>query len=132
MGKIKNIMYSKNTNSVVDSNSCYRDVLEEMNKKKLGAVSIVDGENKLIGIITDGDVRRTLLKTQVPLPELFLKKAIDLMIKNPKTISPEATFEDCLNLLEKYSFWVVPVVDENNTLLGMVHMHTLLKAMQNE
>lgn len=132
MGKVKNIMHSENANSVLDSNSCYRNVLEEMNKKKLGAVSIVDGENKLIGIITDGDVRRTLLKTQVPLPELFLKKATDLMIKSPKTISPEATFVDCLNLLEKYSFWVVPVVDEGTTLLGMVHMHTLLKAMQNE
>ena len=129
MTKIKDVMHTGDPNAVVGESSCFRDILEEMNAKRLGAVSVVDDKHRLVGLITDGDVRRLLLKTQDPLPELFMRNVTRIMGRDPKTISPEANLEECLKVLEKYSFWVVPVVDENKVLLGMVHMHPLLKAM---
>ena len=131
MGKVKEIMYAGNDNPVADKEGCFRDVLEIMDSKHLGAVSIVDGET-LIGIITDGDVRRLLLKTQDTLPDVFMKNVRAIMIKNPKTIRPNATFQECLEKLEKYSFWVLPVTDDKNRLLGIAHLHALLKAMIEE
>ena len=129
MTKIKDVMHTGDPNAVVGESSCFRDILEEMNAKRLGAVSVVDDKHRLVGLITDGDVRRLLLKTQDPLPELFMRNVTRIMGRDPKTISPEANLEECLKVLEKYSFWVVPVVDENKVLLGMVHMHPLLKAI---
>jgi arabinose-5-phosphate isomerase len=129
MQKVSDIMQVGSVNPVVDEKSCFREVLEVMNEKKMGVVNIVDGESRLIGIITDGDVKRLLLKTQDTLPELFIKNIVNIMIKNPKTIHPDASPEECLALLEKYEFWVVPVVDQDCKLLGMVHLHKLLKSM---
>jgi len=129
MDRVKDVMHTGNMNAVVAENSCYRDILEEMDSKRLGAVSVVDDQNKLVGLVTDGDVRRLLLKTQDSLPELFLKNVTMLMGREPKTIHPDADLDECLQILEKHNFWVVPVVDEHKVLLGMVHMHSLLKAM---
>ena len=124
-----NIVMETKNNAIVERNTCFRDVLEEMNAKRLGAVNVVD-EGRLVGIITDGDVRRLILKTQDMLPDLFLVNAGDLMITDPKTISPDSSLEDCLEILKKYRFWVLPVVEKDGSLLGMVHMHTLLRAME--
>ncbi|MEW6219288.1 MAG: CBS domain-containing protein [Thermodesulfobacteriota bacterium] len=129
MHNVGQIMHSGGRNSVVPDSSCFRDMLEEMNAKRLGAVSIVDGQGRLLGLITDGDVRRLLLKTQVPLPELFMKNVKNIMTPNPKTISADASLHEALLLLERHGFWVIPVVDRDHVLVGMLHMHALLKAM---
>ncbi len=126
--KISDIMYTGEKNAVVPVTGCFRDVLEELNRKKLGAVCVVDGE-KLVGLVTDGDIRRLLLSTQKPLPHLFVTPAVSVVTAHPKTIGPEATLEEALEVLEKNQFWVLPVVDENNMLLGLLHLHRLLKAM---
>lgn len=128
MSKVSDIMHTGEENPIVEKSSCFREVLEEMNPKRLGAVSVVDN-GKLVGIITDGDVRRLILKTQLSLPNLFLVDAEKIMTTNPKTISPGSTLEECLEKIEKHKFWVLPVVDKDSNLLGMVHMHTLLRAM---
>lgn len=126
MRKVKEIMYTGNDNPTADKNCCFRDILEIMNSKKLGVVCIVDA-GKLIGIVTDGDVRRLILKTQDTLPELFMKNIESIMNKNPKTVLPDTSFEDCLAQLG--NFWVMPVVDKQKKLLGLVHLQTLLRAM---
>ena len=128
MGKVKDIMHTGDNNATANKESCFREVLEIMNSKKLGAVCITD-KNKLVGIITDGDVRRLILRTQDTLPDLFMKSAESIMIRNPKTVLPDTSFEECLARIEKHNFWVIPVADKKNRLLGMVHLHTLLKAM---
>tara|TARA_B100000315_G_C14560507_1_gene580312 strand:- start:71 stop:517 length:447 start_codon:yes stop_codon:yes gene_type:complete len=126
MKTVQDIMITGEKNPVVDEKSCFRDVLEAMDIQSLGAVNVVDSKNRLMGIITDGDLRRLMLKTQDTLAELFMKKVTMIMIKNPKTLSTDSSLEECLRLLKKYRFWVVPVVDKENRLSGMVHLHTLL------
>lgn len=126
--KIRDIMYVGEKNAVVSVTGCFRDVLEELNRKRLGAVCIVEGE-KLVGLVTDGDIRRLLLSTQKPLPHLFVAPAISIAIPHPKTIRPDATLEEGLAMLEQNQFWVLPVTDEKGLLLGLLHLHKLLKAM---
>lgn len=127
MGRVKDIMYTEKNNPVVDENSCFRDVLEAMDIRSMGAVSVVDAENRLIGIITDGDLRRLILKTQDTLAELFMKKVTVIMTTQPTTISADSSYAECLELLKSRRFWVVPVVDSEGLLLGIVHLHTLLE-----
>jgi len=130
MKTVQDIMDSGTDNPVVDENSCFRDVLEAMNIRSMGVVNVIDSENRIIGIITDGDLRRLILKTQDTLAELFMKKVTIIMTKNPKTLSTDSSLEACLRLLKKHRFWVVLVVDNDNRLSGMVHLHTLLEAME--
>ncbi|MBU4185461.1 MAG: CBS domain-containing protein [Proteobacteria bacterium] len=128
MKRITEIMRSGENNAVSNKDACFREVLEIMDAKRLGVVCIVD-EGKLIGIVTDGDLRRLILKTQDTLPDLFMKKVNKIMTLNPKVISSEASLEDCLNMLKKHRFWVIPVVNEEQMLLGVVHMQDLLEAL---
>jgi len=101
---------------------------ERTNVDKFEFIVAFDGD-KLIGIITDGDIRRLLLKTQASLPELFTTNVEKIMIHNPKTIRPTLSLEEALVELEENRFWVLPVVDEDQKLLGTVHMHDLLRGM---
>lgn len=125
---VKNIMKTGIDNSVVNRGSLFREVLEEMNQKRLGVVNVVENK-RLIGIVTDGDVRRLLLKTQASLPDLFTSNVEKIMVKNPKTINPDFNLNKALEILEANRFWVLPVVNEEKVLLGTIHMHDLLKGM---
>ena len=128
MENVTDIMRPKENIALAQKNSCVRDVLEIMNAKKMGAVCIID-EDELVGIITDGDLRRLILKTQDTLPDFFMKRAENIMITEPKTIRPDASSEECLQLLVKHRFWVVPVVNKQNQILGMVHMQDLVESL---
>ena len=133
MKKVRDIMYIGLNNPTVNDTSCFRDVLEAMDNitlgRSLGVVSVADEQDRLIGIVTDGDLRRLLLRTQGTLPELFMKRVTSIMTENPKTVFPDTSLEACLSILEQHRLWVVPVADRDHKLLGVVHLHTLLKAM---
>lgn len=128
MERVTSIMRSGENNAVSNKDACFREVLEIMDAKRLGMVCIVE-QRKLMGIVTDGDIRRLILKTQDTLPDLFMKKINNIMHRNPKVISSEASLEDCLNMLKKHRFWVIPVVNEEQVLLGVAHMQDLLEAL---
>lgn len=130
MGTVRKNMRLGEYNAVVNDQACFREVLEIMDAKGLGSVCVTVGD-KLVGIVTDGDVRRLILKTQDTLPELFLRGVRRIMTTEPKVVTSETSLSDCLKVLKKNRFWVIPVVDEANMLLGMVHMQDLLEEMNN-
>jgi len=130
MANLPEIMRLGEHNAVVYEDACFREVLEVMDAKGLGSVCVTEG-NRLLGIVTDGDVRRLILRTQDTLPDLFLKSVNKIMIKDPKVVSPETTLVDCLKILKMNRFWVIPVVDKERMLLGVVHMQDLLEAINN-
>ncbi len=129
MKKITDIISRNTDNAVVTTGSCLRDALKEIDAKKLGAACITADE-KLIGIITDGDIRRLLLITQDSLPELFMKSVDTFMNRDPRRISQNESLEGCLAILKKHRFWVIPVVDDDDWLVGMIQLHDLLAAME--
>ena len=98
------------------------EILKEMDVKRLGSVLVLDGEESVVGIVTDGDLRRALIN----MGDLSEKVVEQVMTKNPKGVSPEALAADALALMEKHLITVLPVVETNGQLVGVIHLHDLL------
>ena len=106
---------------VVEPNSSVKTVIIEISEKRLGVTAVVK-EDKIIGIITDGDIRRMLNKTE----NISGLTAEDIMTKNPKTIKSTDLVSDALNILEDFSITQLVVVD-NGEYKGVIHLHDILK-----
>lgn len=100
-----------------------RRVILEISGGRLGAVAVTDGQNKLLGIVTDGDLRRMLEKYK----DVDGLKAKDIMSVSPKVISEEELAYDAFRLMEKNSITQLVVVGEGNVYKGMVHLHDILR-----
>jgi len=98
------------------------EAVREMDAKQLGATLVVDRRRTLKGIVTDGDLRRALKKWG----NIQDKKAKDLMTPRPRSIGPGALASQALELMEHQAITVLPVVDEKQAVLGIVHLHDLL------
>lgn len=105
----------------VEPNSSIKNVIVEISEKRLG-VAVVIENNKVVGIITDGDIRRMLNKTET----ITGLTAKDIMTVNPKVISSNDMVVDALNILEDFSITQLVVVD-NNEYKGVIHLHDILK-----
>lgn len=114
---------------VVGRTTVLKDVLETMCKMRLGIACIVDEDNKLIGILTDGDLRRKLLKVQKPISAMFVDDALDHAIREPVTTRPNSTLKDAVVLMEEKQVWDLPVVDDKNVLIGLLHLHPAVQAL---
>ncbi len=121
--KISEIMYRENNFPVVNEKASIKDTILEMTVKRLGATCVVDNNNNLVGIITDGDLRRQLEKS------LSIKnlQAKDIMTKNPKTINQKLLASFALQQMEKYNITSLIVLNDNNKPVGLVHLHDLVK-----
>ncbi|RBW56629.1 KpsF/GutQ family sugar-phosphate isomerase [Tenacibaculum sp. E3R01] len=98
-------------------------VIIEISEKRLGVTAVVDKNGSIVGIITDGDIRRMLAKT-TKIDELI---ANDIMSKNPKTIHIDAMAIDALDALENNSITQILAIDDSNKYVGVVHLHDLIK-----
>jgi arabinose-5-phosphate isomerase len=101
-----------------------REALAEISVKSLGVTGVVDADGALVGVITDGDVRRAI-HTHGDLREL---RAEDVMGRKPKTIAPGAVAESALALMEEHSITSVFIVDAAGRPSGVLHLHDLLRA----
>jgi arabinose-5-phosphate isomerase len=96
--------------------------IQEMGAKKLGTTLVVNHEGMLSGIITDGDLRRALEK----FGQILDKPAQEIMTRKPYTVGPEALASQALELMEQKAIMVLPVVDGQGKVTGIVHLHDLL------
>ena len=112
--KVKDIMHSKSNIPLTSENTNMKDVIVKITNKNFGCIGVLDLSKSLVGIITDGDLRRTLEKTD---PKLWGElRAKDLMTTNPITIEPNMMAIDALNLMEKNykkPVNVIPVLSSN-------------------
>jgi arabinose-5-phosphate isomerase len=106
---------------IVRTGDAMHDVIYEISRKKLGMCCVIDDENRLIGIITDGDLRRQMIRT----PNLLERRADEVMTQSPVTVSRETLAAEVLHLLEQRKITAVVVVDDNQKVLGVVHLHDL-------
>lgn len=106
-----------------------KEALEEMGRTRLGIVCIVNGENKLLGILTDGDIRRKLLKVQKPFSAFFVDDALDHAILAPMTIKPGDTLVQAVEVMEQKQIWDLPVVNDKGLLVGLLHLHPAVQAL---
>lgn len=114
-------MLDRTHKPVVNPTTSIKDVIVEISEKRLGVTAVID-ENKLVGIITDGDIRRMLNKTET-IAGLIAK---DIMTINPKTIQLNAMVIDAFNIMEDFSITQM-VVEDNNEYVGILHIHDILK-----
>ena len=112
---------SVNQKPKVITNTGIKDVIIEISKKMLGVTAVVEN-NKIIGIITDGDLRRMLSKVD----DFSKLTAKDIMSLNPKKISAKAMAIDALEMMETYEISQL-LVEDNGNYAGVVHLHDLIK-----
>ncbi|WP_298304383.1 KpsF/GutQ family sugar-phosphate isomerase [Flavobacterium sp.] len=105
----------------VSPDSSIKNVIVEISEKRLGVAAVIEND-KVVGIITDGDIRRMLNKTET----ITGLTAKDIMTVNPKTIKPSDMVVDALNILEDFSITQLVVVD-NDEYKGVIHLHDILK-----
>ncbi|MFW5957986.1 MAG: KpsF/GutQ family sugar-phosphate isomerase [Desulfosalsimonas sp.] len=96
--------------------------LAEMDRQKLGVIFVTDADDTLKGIITDGDIRRMVVrKTSV-----YESSVDSLMVRDPKAVSPAMPLYEALNMMESHQITVLPVIDEAAKLVGALHLHDIL------
>ena len=115
-------LYMHNERPKVDANSSLRAIIMEMTSKRLGATAVIDAEGGLLGIITDGDLRRMLEKNEVP--EGITASAI--MTTSPKTIEADALAVEALDLMRAHDITQL-VVTSGRTYSGFIHLHDLVR-----
>ena len=115
-------LYKDNEKPAVTSSQTLKEVIVEMTGKRLGVTAVVDDKNNLLGIITDGDLRRMLEKGG----SLEKITAKDVMTANPKTIEADALAVDALDLMRKKEITQL-VVTNQNKYLGIIHLHDLVR-----
>lgn len=126
---VREVMMPLERFPVIAENVIFKEALEEMGRSRLGIVCIVSDESKLLGIITDGDIRRKLLKVQKPFSAFFIDDALDHSIRSPVTIQPNQTLKEAVLLMKKKQIWDLPVVDDKKCLVGLLHLHAAVQAL---
>jgi arabinose-5-phosphate isomerase len=121
LARVESLMHAGEALPCVRPDTKMPDVIYEMSRKKLGVTAVVDGE-KLVGIISDGDLRRLLEKRGKDVLDLTAGEA---MTKNPRTIAPGEFAATALALMEEKKITSLMVVDGSGKLEGIVHLHDL-------
>ena len=121
--RVSDLMHSGAEMPIVNEDTVMQEALLEMTSKMLGCVGIINKKGELVGIITDGDLRRWLS------PELMTEKACKVMTKNPQTISPDALAIEALNKMNNTGKGITNLfVVEGKKPIGVIHIHDCLRA----
>lgn len=126
---VRDVMMSLDRVPVIDETVIFKEALEEMGRKRLGIACIVNPQKKLLGILTDGDVRRMLLRVQKPFSAFFVDDALDHAVQSPLTVAPSDTLVHAVHLMDEKGIWDLPVVDATGVLVGLLHLHPAVEAL---
>lgn len=122
--KVRDVMHTGKDNAVIPMGSSLRSAIVEMSEKGLSMVTIVDGENHLMGIITDGDLRRMLEKGV----DVYSETIDTVMTRNPKWIDSREMAVNALQYMSDRRITSMPVLDEDGCVVGSVLMTDIFKA----
>lgn len=121
--RVQDIMHKDEALPLVSPDTPIHETILEITSKKLGVAMIADNNNKLLGIFTDGDLRRAFEKT------VNMLDAVSSVQTDCRYFcAPEALAVDALNLMQAQEITVLPVLDDERNIHGIIHMHDLLKA----
>jgi arabinose-5-phosphate isomerase len=122
--KVSQLMHTGDEIPKVKSDTPFSELVLEMTSKRLGTTTVVDGNGTLVGIITDGDLRRAIEKKH----KLEQLTATDVMTSKPKTISKNKLAVEALNKMEKHEITSLVITDSDKKVIGFLHMHDILRA----
>jgi arabinose-5-phosphate isomerase len=119
--RVEHVMHAGESAPVVSAAAIMRDVIHEMSSKRLGMTCVVDDGRRLVGVFTDGDLRRQMTKR----PNVLELTAGEVMNANPITIDRHLLAVEALKIMETHKITSVVVVDGGRTVEGVVHLHDL-------
>jgi arabinose-5-phosphate isomerase len=123
--KVKDLMKKGDEIPLVREETTMKEALFEITSKRLGVTGVVDGEGCLVGVITDGDLRRGLEKTG----DIFSLKAAELMTRSPKAIAPDTLAAEAVAVMEQFPITSLFVLDQQGQKpIGVIHLHDIIKA----
>ncbi len=120
--EVKDIMLTGTSIPQVPVEATMEDAIREINRLGLGATFVVGQNGTLVGIITDGDLRRLLAGKE----SIYEKTVEEVMTQNPRTVGPNSPAYDALNIMEIFQITVLPITDSNGKVRGILHLHDIL------
>jgi arabinose-5-phosphate isomerase len=122
LAKVREVMIDRQLTPVVLETASFKETVTKINDGKRGVVAVLNKKGGLLGVVTDGDIRRFLVEHD-SVTGFFAK---ELMTRKPKVVQEDETLFDTLKLLERFKITSIFVVNKKNTLLGMVHIHDII------
>ena len=122
--RVRDLMHTGEQLPIISQDAPMRDALAEISRKRLGMTAVVDGAGILIGILTDGDLRRTLQQGI----DLLQRPVMDCMTPHPKTIDKDALAAGALEIMERHTITSLLIIDPGGKPEGVIHLHDLLRA----
>ena len=121
--KVKDLMHTGTDLPTVSESVSGTAAILEMTAKKLGMTTVIDQTGRLAGIVTDGDLRRFIQRGG----DFGMATAGELASREPKTIEPEALAAKAVEIMERYSITTLVVIEGDRRIVGVIHLHDLLK-----
>ncbi len=120
--RVTEVMFSGTDIPVIAPEAAATEAIRALNAKNIGVVLVVDGANKVLGIVTDGDVRRAIAggRSIIPL------NTAQLMTKDPICIDSSRLAADALSIMQTHEITALPIIHDDGTILGLLHLHNLL------
>ena len=122
--RVEDLMYRGAQLPVVQQKTLVRDALFEITSKRLGVTGVTDANGKLVGIITDGDLRRGLERKG----QILELTAEEIMTREPKTVSADTMATEAMAVMERFPITSLFVLDARDCPVGVIHLHDLVKA----
>jgi FOG: CBS domain len=122
--QVRDIMHCGDEVPQVADSVLVSEALLEMTGKKMGMTAVVDGRNKVVGIFTDGDLRRMLEKNL----DVHITPVADVMTRSCATINADILAAEAMQIMEEKKINALLIVDDNRNLQGALNMHDLLRA----
>jgi len=124
--RVEHVMHSGTAAPLVPGTATMRDVIHEMSSKRLGMTCVVDADGRLMGVFTDGDLRRQMTRAG----NILELTAADVMTPNPITIDRHPLAVEALKVMETHKITAVVVVDAQRVVEGVVHLHDLWRTQK--
>ena len=121
---VSDVMRTGDDVPAVSETDSFSDMLTEISRKSMGMTAILDRGKKVVGIFTDGDLRRTLERK----PDVRSLKIAEVMTRNPRTIAPHKLAAEAVELMERHKISQLLVVTDTGELAGALNMHDLFRA----
>ncbi|MBI3092401.1 MAG: KpsF/GutQ family sugar-phosphate isomerase [Candidatus Tectomicrobia bacterium] len=121
---VRDLMHTGDAIPRVADDASFKEIILEISSKKLGHACVLDRSGRLLGIITDGDLRRLFEKTE----NVFSMRARDFMTVDPKVIGADELAAKAVQIMEAHSITALVVIDEAKSVQGFLHLHSVLAA----
>lgn len=126
---VASVMLGLDVCPIASETTIIKEVLESMDEHRLGVVCVTNASGKLVGIMTEGDMRRVLLRVQKPLAALMADDVGAHAITKPRTIGADAPLAQAVTIMGESRVWDLPVIDDDGILVGLVHLHQAITAV---